>query len=271
MPDPLEIMNRLSGPSHAAMTDDKLRWVCSLVERYRPECLLEVGIGTGGSTAVLANCLDRFLGKWFIDAVDPAATAVDGGHIGHRLSDAAMDAIPHVEQRIRTFGDGKGIAEVYGNLLEHYDMVVLDVDRGLPWGILDLVCIGSSIGEGTVVVANGLCSESPWFDLHPADPIAMASSPGVLSALPGKVLLPWDSPADVGAVEATGPIDADRLLLSLCHRWSEDVSDSRWSRIRRIADMEFGRTVAERLTAIRTAFRPRWVDGDGSDPSGGSL
>ena len=55
----LNILNNLKFDSQKSLSDDNLIWICSLIEKYKPKRILEIGVSTGGSTSVYLNCIKQ--------------------------------------------------------------------------------------------------------------------------------------------------------------------------------------------------------------------
>ena len=53
----LNVLNKLNEKSQKSLSDDNLIWICSLIEKYKPKRILEIGVSTGGSTSVYLNCI----------------------------------------------------------------------------------------------------------------------------------------------------------------------------------------------------------------------
>lgn len=46
--DYLDILNELKMPTQKSLSDDHLIWICSIIEKYKPKRILEIGVSTGG-------------------------------------------------------------------------------------------------------------------------------------------------------------------------------------------------------------------------------
>ena len=53
----LNILNKLSEGTQKSLSDENLIWICSLIEKYKPKRILEIGVSTGGATSVYLNCI----------------------------------------------------------------------------------------------------------------------------------------------------------------------------------------------------------------------
>ena len=55
----IDILEKLKYKSQKSLSDENLLWICSLIEKYKPRRILEIGVSTGGSTAVYLNCIKK--------------------------------------------------------------------------------------------------------------------------------------------------------------------------------------------------------------------
>lgn len=46
--DYLSILNKLKNKSQKSLSDENLNWICSVIEKYKPKRILEIGVSTGG-------------------------------------------------------------------------------------------------------------------------------------------------------------------------------------------------------------------------------
>ena len=55
--EPVVILDQLTSEYSAEMSNDQLAFLCGLIEEYRPNKIVEVGVSAGGTTAVILNCI----------------------------------------------------------------------------------------------------------------------------------------------------------------------------------------------------------------------
>lgn len=55
--EPVVILDQLTSEYSAEMSNDQLAFLCGLIEEYRPNKIVEVGVSAGGTTAVILKCI----------------------------------------------------------------------------------------------------------------------------------------------------------------------------------------------------------------------
>lgn len=55
---PLQILEHLSGEHKMEMSYMQSAFVCGLIRQYKPKKIVEIGVASGGMTAVILNCIE---------------------------------------------------------------------------------------------------------------------------------------------------------------------------------------------------------------------
>lgn len=218
----LSILNKLKYKSQKSLSDDNLEWICSLIEKYKPKRILEIGVSTGGSTCVYLNCIKK-LGLETelvsIDSEEIAAYKPNKPAIGSEIY-ALKDYLDLTNFRLIT---GKVISEVVDNI-GLFDMVIIDTIHFIPGEVLDILCLRNNIHKGTILVLDDINIESRYPNLYKQNLNSTSSNAMILSSINGELLFPNTTFPEIGGIVLEDDsFDENRLLLCLCHKWNSDI------------------------------------------------
>ncbi len=237
----LNILNRLKHKSQKSLSDDNLIWICSLIEKYKPRRILEIGVSTGGSTSVYLNCIKELGINCELVSIDTEIIAnYKNGKpaIGSEVYEL-KDYLDLTKFKLLT---GKFIPEVTDNI-GIFDMVILDTVHFIPGEVLDLLCLKNNVKKDTILVLDDINIESRYPNLYKENLNSSSSNAMILSALNGNLLFPNTIFPEIGGVILSdNAIDENRLLLCLCHKWNSDIIDFKdkyFSKIKELYGKEF--------------------------------
>lgn len=237
----LNILNKLSQKSQKSLSDDNLIWICSLIEKYKPKRILEIGVSTGGSTSVYLNCI-KDLG------IDGELVSIDS-----QIVATYKKGKPNIGSEVYKLKDylnltkfklitGKYIPEVIDEI-GVFDMVIIDTVHFIPGEVLDILCLKNNIHKGTIVILDDINIESRYPELYKENLNSVSSNPMILSSLSGQLLFPNIAFPEIGGIVLDDDnIDEDRLLLCLYHKWNSDILESKekyFSKLKELYGEEF--------------------------------
>lgn len=249
----LNILNNLKFDSQKSLSDDNLIWICSLIEKYKPKRILEIGVSTGGSTSVYLNCIKQLGIESELISVDSRTIAFykkGKPNIGSEVYEL-KDYLDLSNFKLIT---GKFIPEIV-NDIGTFDMIIMDTVHFTPGEILDVLCLKNNIHKDTIVVLDDINIESRYPDLYKENLNSVSSNSLILSALNGKLLFPNSIFPEIGGIILNdNNFDENKLLLCLCHKWNSDILDSKDKYFNKIKEL-YGEEFLEKLEVIYDKYK----------------
>ncbi len=249
----LDILNNLKHKSQKSLSDDNLVWICNIIEKYHPKRILEIGVSTGGSTAVYLNCIKELGINCELVSIDSQTIAVNKNEqpaIGSEVYEL-KDYLDLTKFKLIT---GKLLPEVSDHI-GVFDMIIMDTVHFIPGEVLDLLCLKNNIHKGTIIILDDINIESRFPKLYPENLNSVSSNAMILSSLNGKLLFPNTMFPEIGGIILKdNMIDENRCLLCLCHKWNSDILDSKdtyFSKIKELYNKEF----LEKLEVIYNKYK----------------
>lgn len=249
----LKILNNLKFDSQKSLSDDNLIWICSLIEKYKPERILEIGVSTGGSTSVYLNCIKQLGIKSELISIDSQTVA---------FYKKGKPNIGSEVYELKKFLDlsnfklitGKFIPEVV-NDIGTFDMIILDTIHFTPGEILDILCLKKNIHKNTIIILDDINIESRYPDLYKENLNSVSSNSMILCALNGRLLFPNSNFPEIGGIILNdNNFDENKLLLCLCHKWNSDILESKDKYFNKIKEL-YGTKFLERLEVIYDKYK----------------
>ncbi len=249
----LNILNNLKFDSQKSLSDDNLIWICSLIEKYKPKRILEIGVSTGGSTSVYLNCIKQLGIESELISVDSQTIAFykkGKPNIGSEIYEL-KDFLDLSNFKLIT---GKFIPEVV-NDIGTFDLIIMDTVHFTPGEILDVLCLKKNIRKNTIIVLDDINIESRYPDLYKENLNSVSSNSMILCALNGKLLLPNSIFPEIGGIILNdNNFDENKLLLCLCHKWNSDILDSKDKYFNKIKEL-YGEEFLEKLEVIYDKYK----------------
>ncbi len=219
----LDILNQLTFKSQKSLSDENVIWICSMIEKYKPKRILEVGVSTGGSTAVYLNCIKQL-------GLETELVSVDSQTIAFYKK--GKPAIGSEVYQLKEYLDLTKFKLITGKLLPEindqigiFDMVIMDTVHFIPGEVLDLLCLKNNVHENTILILDDINIESRYPDLYKENLNSVSSNAMLLSSLNGTLLFPDTIFPEIGGIVLEDGIDENKLLLCLCHKWNSDILD----------------------------------------------
>ena len=236
----LSILDKLESKSQKSLSDDNLIWICSLIEKYKPKRILEIGVSTGGSTSVYLNCIKELGINCELVSVDSETIAFykKGKPV---IGTEVYELKDYLDLKDFKLMTGKFLPEV-SDSIGLFDMVIMDTVHFVPGEVLDLLCLKNNVHKGTILVLDDINIESRYPDLYKENLNSSSSNSMILSSVNGTLLFPDINFPEIGGVILSDVIDENRLLLCLCHKWNSDILESKhkyFSKIKELYGEEF--------------------------------
>ncbi len=156
-----EILPKITAiPGEPEMTDMESAFLCGLLKQYNPQKVVEVGIASGATSAIILQSLSKLEGKHKLLSIDLSERfyrdhARQSGFLGVEAEQFVSDNVEHV----LLLGD---IACSNSAVINDIDFLILDTIHCLPGEALDFLTLLPFTKDGACVVLhdvkNGLAS-----------------------------------------------------------------------------------------------------------------
>lgn len=222
----LDILNKLKNKTQKSLSDENLFWICSIIEKYKPKRILEIGVSTGGSTAVYLNCIKKL-------NLDCELVSIDKETIAFYKKGKPQVAAEVLE--LKEYLDLEKFKLIKGKLLPEvvddigmFDLVIMDTVHFVPGEVLDFLCLKNSLHKNTIIILDDINIESRYPDLYKENLNSTSSNPMILASLNGELLFPETIFPEIGGIVLKEDnFDENKLLLCLCHKWNSDILESK--------------------------------------------
>lgn len=249
----LGILDKLKNKSQKSLSDENLIWICSMIEKYKPKRVLEIGVSTGGSTAVYLNCIKELNLQTKLVSIDSEAIAFykkGKPDIGSEIEELSE----YLDLTNFKLIKGKYIPDV-ANDIGLFDMIIMDTVHFIPGEILDLLCLKNNIHKGTVIILDDINIESRYPQLYTQNLNSSSSNAMILSSLNGELLFPNTIFPEIGGVLLEDSLfDENRILLCLCHKWNSDILESKDKYFNKIQEL-YGDEFLSKLEVIYSKYK----------------
>lgn len=132
------------------MTEFESGFLCGLLEEYKPQKVIEIGVAAGYTTAIILKCLEDMNYDYQMYSVDASKAYYRGD--GSQLSGfVAQDYIDKKDIRKHVFFLGESICHNIGKIGGEIDFLILDTMHSLPGEILDFLVLLPYLKDGAVV------------------------------------------------------------------------------------------------------------------------
>ena len=223
------------------------------IEKYRPKRILEIGVSTGGSTAVYLNCIKKV-------GIDCQLLSIDIEEVAlykkgkPRIGAEIYELSDHLDLDNFSLITGKVISDVVDNI-GIFDMVIIDTVHFIPGEVLDILCLKNNLHKGSIIILDDVNIESRYPNVYKQNLNSCSSNSMLLSTLSGKLLFPDDLFPEIGAVILDNELfDENKLLLCLCHKWNSDILESKGTYFKKIEEL-YGKEFLKRLEVIYEKYK----------------
>lgn len=153
--EPGQILRSLPSGDKSEMSGRQLAFLCGLIKQERPRKILEIGVSSGATTAVLLNCISMLNLKTEIFSLDLAEdyTYDKSKKVGYVIDE--YKALSRDEQPYMLF-TGAYAVEHLEEIGDHIDFLILDTVHKLPGEILDFLACYPYLERNAVVVLHDI-------------------------------------------------------------------------------------------------------------------
>ncbi|MBR2216004.1 MAG: class I SAM-dependent methyltransferase [Selenomonadaceae bacterium] len=155
------MLSRVAIESSAVeMTDFDSAFLCGLIKKFRPRKLLELGVASGGTTAVMLQCLSDLNLDYEFHSVDisPVLYTNNQKRTGY-IADLVKETLPHVNHKLHL---GHGIPYFLPKIGGGIDFVLLDTTHFMPGEVLDFIAVLPYLTNNAVVCVHDIAiSQAP--------------------------------------------------------------------------------------------------------------
>lgn len=147
------------GKTTPAMEPSESSFICSLLQVYRPQKILEVGIDAGGTTAMVLQVLEDMNMSYEMHSVDLAQKMSSGKDIGYLPKFVKENNLLITPPRSALCGThefylGKYLPQVIDDIGGDIDFVILDTVHYTPGELLDFLVMLPYLKDGAIVVLH---------------------------------------------------------------------------------------------------------------------
>lgn len=149
--EPTEILNKLSEIG-TLMSYEQLSYLCGLIKMYKPKKIVEVGVASGGTTAVVLNCIDKLGLECEMHSVEISSVVVgDGEKKSGYLAEECKTMLEHPIKHKLHIGVLPDFIEEIGDGI---DFLILDTTHQLPGELLDFLVALPYLTENAIVALH---------------------------------------------------------------------------------------------------------------------
>lgn len=237
----LTILDKLKDKSQKSLSDENILWICNMIEKYKPKRILEIGVSTGGSTAVYLNCIKELGLESELVSVDSeiiASYKKGKPDIGAEVYELSR----YLDLKNFKLLKGKYIPEI-ADKIGLFDMIIMDTVHFIPGEVLDLLCLKNNIHQDTIIILDDINIESRYPHLYEQNLNSTSSNSMILATLDGELLFSNEIFPDIGGIKLRkSTFDENKILLCLCHKWNSDIlecKDKYFNKIQELYGIEF--------------------------------
>ena len=145
-------------PKEPEMSEFESAFLCGILKKFRPQKILEVGIASGGSTAIILQCLDMLqLNNVEMHSVDFSERfyrnmEYQSGFLGAEAKEIIKN--PNIKHQFHLGNIACSFMEEIGGEI---DCLILDTMHSLPGEVWDFITLLPFLKDGAVVVLHDIC------------------------------------------------------------------------------------------------------------------
>ncbi len=152
---PLQILEHLSGEHKMEMSYMQSAFVCGLIRQYKPKKIVEIGVASGGMTAVILNCIEILQLNTEVFSIDLAIdfyrdNTKKTGYLAEEYKSIVKKDTKHI------LFSGKYAVECLETIGKDIDFLILDTVHSLPGELLDFLACYPYLKNGAVVVLHDI-------------------------------------------------------------------------------------------------------------------
>jgi len=152
--EPLSILEKMETPV-CEMDREQQGFLCSLINKYKPKKVVEIGVAEGGTTAVIMKTLESVSPDAVMYSSDlNEKLYYDKSQDTGYLLNEVRDELGNIDRH--RFFLGKYLPEVIDDIGDQIDFVILDTVHTIPGEFLDFLAILPYLSENAVVVFHDI-------------------------------------------------------------------------------------------------------------------
>ena len=150
-----EIERNIINERYSEMTESEIDFIYDLLDKERPNKIVEVGVAAGGTTAAILEHIRNYDNKCCMYSIDKSYkyyrnTSLDTGFITKKY-------INKEDRNNHEFLLGKYAPEFFGYLKGDIDFLILDTVHSLPGELLDFLAFLPYLTNGAIVILHDTC------------------------------------------------------------------------------------------------------------------
>ncbi len=153
-----EIESKLVKPSNIPevilMTEFESGFLCGLLNKFKPKKILEVGVCSGGTTAIILQCMEKIGQPYEMHSVDVAEKCPHD--ISRETGFFAAPVIANLKCGRHEFHLGRSIPFLLDAMGGGIDFLILDTTHSLPGEVLDFLVALPYLKEDAVVCLHDI-------------------------------------------------------------------------------------------------------------------
>ena len=145
-------------------------FLCGLLKKSHPQKVLEIGVCSGASTAIMLQCLEDIGQEYKMYSIDieskyPRDNKLEAGFIGKQALESVF--IPKGMKGTHKFYLGTILPFVIDEIGRNIDFVILDTAHVLPGEVLDFLTVLPYLKDNAVVVLHDVSwNQVSYKDIH---------------------------------------------------------------------------------------------------------
>ncbi len=153
--EPLQILEIFSDEYQIEMSDMQSAFLCGLIRQYKPKKMVEIGVASGGTTAVILNCIGMLELNTEVFSIDLATEFYRDNtkKTGYLAEEYKSMLRKHTKHRLFS---GKYAAECLETIGKDIDFLILDTVHSLPGELLDFLACYPFLKKGAVIVLHDI-------------------------------------------------------------------------------------------------------------------
>ena len=156
------------GQRHPEMTESESAFLCGLLKIYRPKKVLEVGVASGGSTAIILQALEDLNESYEMHSIDISPRIYcDQNKTTGFMATIAKEKIFGSLNGTHKFHIGTVFPFIADEIGEEIDFVILDTIHIIPGEILDFLAIFPYLKNNAIIVLHDVAMNQ-YSTPHPA-------------------------------------------------------------------------------------------------------
>ena len=207
---PSDILTNLHGVRTTEMTDSERGFLCGLIQKYRPQKIVEVGVAEGGTTAVMLSCIHEISLACEMYSIDLSQQYYGDPtkETGWILKEAARNNPDKIDLSRHHLLLGDVLPSYLEEIGKGIDFLLLDTTHIMPGEVLDFIAAFPYLSSSAIVVLHDV----KWNYLGKV-PSAIATTALFQSVVAEKFLNNQESYPNIAAFRLNG--DTEKYMCNV--------------------------------------------------------